>query len=96
MEPLRAEIQALNEVIDDQQRYIQELHKKHGRQLQQIPSSLLGAGNVHRGGRQTAAPRDTCKESSKLISFFCPDSIMANVQTALMCLPMATWPAGCT
>ncbi|TWW59506.1 fibrinogen-like protein 1 [Takifugu flavidus] len=46
--PLRAEIQALNEVIDDQQRYIQELHKNHGRQLQQIPSSHLGAGNLHR------------------------------------------------
>lgn len=57
--PLRAEIQALNEVIDDQQRYIQELHKNHVRQLQQIPSSHLGAGNVHRGGRQTAAPCDT-------------------------------------
>lgn len=59
MEPLRAEIQALNEVIDDQQRYILELHKNHGRQLQRIPSSHLGAGNVHRGGRQTASPRDT-------------------------------------
>lgn len=59
MEPLRAEIQALNEVIDDQQRYILELHKNRGRQLQRIPSSHLGAGDVHRGGRQTAAPRDT-------------------------------------
>lgn len=39
-----------------------------------------------------------CKESWKLMSFFCPDSmwlLMANVQTALMCLLRATWPAGC-
>lgn len=53
MEPLRAEIQVLNKVISDQQGYIQELHRNHAHHLQQIPSSHLGAGSVHRGATAT-------------------------------------------
>uniref|UniRef100_H3DQK7 Fibrinogen-like protein 1 n=1 Tax=Tetraodon nigroviridis TaxID=99883 RepID=H3DQK7_TETNG len=48
VEPLKAEIQALNKVISDQQHYIQELHRNHGRHLEQIPSAPLGAGSAHR------------------------------------------------
>lgn len=55
VEPLKAEIQVLNKVISDQQRYIQELHRNHGHLLEQIPSVHLGAGNVHRGVCQTGS-----------------------------------------
>lgn len=46
---LEAEIQALKNVISDQHRYIQELHTNQAQQLEHIPNSHLGAGNLYRG-----------------------------------------------
>ncbi|KAM9315163.1 fibrinogen-like protein 1 [Pholidichthys leucotaenia] len=45
---LEAEIQALKDVIDDQHRYILELHGSQVQQLQQIPNSHLGPQNLYR------------------------------------------------
>lgn len=46
---LEAEIQALKNVISDQHRYIQELHINQAQQLEHIPNSHLGPGNLYRG-----------------------------------------------
>lgn len=46
---LEAEIQNLQNVISDQQRYIQELQKSQSQQLENIPNLHLGTVNQHRG-----------------------------------------------
>lgn len=46
---LEAEIRGLIKVINDQHRYIQELHNSQAQQLQYIPNSHLGPENLHRG-----------------------------------------------
>ncbi|XP_040042973.1 fibrinogen-like protein 1 [Gasterosteus aculeatus] len=45
---LEAEIRGLIKVINDQHRYIQELHNSQAQQLQYIPNSHLGPENLHR------------------------------------------------
>ncbi|XP_072240033.1 fibrinogen-like protein 1 [Leuresthes tenuis] len=45
---LEAEVQRLMSVIDDQQRYILELHDSQSQQLQDIPNTHLGPGNLYR------------------------------------------------
>ena len=53
---LEAEIQGLISVINDQHRYILELHDSQSQQLQYIPNTHLGPDNLYRGGftRHTA------------------------------------------
>ncbi|KAM9857668.1 fibrinogen-like protein 1 [Aulostomus maculatus] len=45
---LEAEIRGLKMVIDDQHRYIQELHKIHAQRLEHLPNSHLGPDNLYR------------------------------------------------
>ncbi|KAM3622905.1 uncharacterized protein V6R79_004584 [Siganus canaliculatus] len=45
---LEAEIQGLMNVISDQHRYIQQLHTSQALQLEQIPNSHMGPGNLYR------------------------------------------------
>ncbi|XP_042340368.1 fibrinogen-like protein 1 [Plectropomus leopardus] len=45
---LEAQIQGLKNVIDDQHRYIQQLHNSQAQQLQHIPNSHLGSENLYR------------------------------------------------
>ncbi|XP_040001646.1 fibrinogen-like protein 1 isoform X1 [Xiphias gladius] len=45
---LEAEIQGLMNVINDQHRYIQELHNSQTQQLEHIPNSHLGPENLYR------------------------------------------------
>ncbi|XP_035515400.1 angiopoietin-4-like [Morone saxatilis] len=45
---LEAEIQGLMNVIDDQHRYIQELHNSQTQQLEHIPNSHLGPENLYK------------------------------------------------
>ncbi|KAM9363257.1 fibrinogen-like protein 1 [Symphorus nematophorus] len=45
---LEAEIQGLKNVIDDQHRYIQELHQSQSQQLEYLPNSHLGPENLYR------------------------------------------------
>lgn len=66
VEPLKAKIQVLNKVISDQQHYILELHRNHGRHLEQIPNAHLGADNLHRGARQTQRSAPVPAASSAL------------------------------
>lgn len=83
---MEAEIQSLNEVISDQQRYIQELHKNHVGQLELIPNLHLGAGKIHKGVGLFLLSRLR----------LAPHELNVCVQTALTCLLMETWPAGFT
>lgn len=57
---LEAEIQVLKNVISDQHRYIQELHKSQAQQLEHIPNSHLGPGNVYRGRARFQMEVRTC------------------------------------
>ncbi|XP_073332370.1 fibrinogen-like protein 1 [Pagrus major] len=45
---LEAEIQGLKNVINNQHRYIQELHNSQAQQLEKIPNSHLGPENLYR------------------------------------------------
>ncbi|XP_042284957.1 fibrinogen-like protein 1 isoform X1 [Thunnus maccoyii] len=45
---LEAEIQGLMNVINDQHRYIKELHKSQAQQLENIPNSHLGPDNLYK------------------------------------------------
>lgn len=47
---MEAEIRGLMNVINDQHRYILELHNTQSLQLQQIPNTHLGPKNLYRGG----------------------------------------------
>lgn len=46
---LEAQIKVLNNVISDQHRYIDELHKSQAQQLEHLPNSHLGTRNLYRG-----------------------------------------------
>ncbi|TMS23731.1 Fibrinogen-like protein 1 [Larimichthys crocea] len=46
---LEAEIQGLKMVIDNQHRYIQDLHNSQAQRLELIPNSHLGPENLYRG-----------------------------------------------
>ncbi|XP_055085543.1 fibrinogen-like protein 1 isoform X3 [Periophthalmus magnuspinnatus] len=45
---LEAEVLGLMEIVREQHRYIQELHHSQASQLQSIPNSFLGTGNLYR------------------------------------------------
>lgn len=53
---LEAEIQVLKNQISDQHRYIQELHESQAQQLERLPNSHLGPGNLHRGRAAAGLP----------------------------------------
>ena len=46
---LEVEIQGLVNVINDQHRYIQELHNSQAQQLEHMPNLHLGPENLYRG-----------------------------------------------
>uniref|UniRef100_A0A3B3ZMT4 Fibrinogen-like protein 1 n=1 Tax=Periophthalmus magnuspinnatus TaxID=409849 RepID=A0A3B3ZMT4_9GOBI len=45
---MEAEVLGLMEIVREQHRYIQELHHSQASQLQSIPNSFLGTGNLYR------------------------------------------------
>ncbi|KAJ0050883.1 hypothetical protein NL108_009324 [Boleophthalmus pectinirostris] len=45
---LEAELEGLMEIVREQHRYIQELHRSQTTQLQGVPNSFMGTGNIYR------------------------------------------------
>lgn len=100
---LEAEIQGLKNLINDQHRYIQELHNGQAHQLEYIPNSHLGPDNLYRGtdvNRVVLSQRKTNVSACCCCPLLHPGqlhvqicvSVFVCVQTAPRCLLMGMWP----
>lgn len=82
---LEAEIQNLQNVISDQQHYIEELHKSQSQQLENIPNLHLGTGNQHRG-RSVAKVYLSAAQTSSIISLSAFPHSQSSIFISLHCI----------
>lgn len=88
---LEAEIRGLMNVINDQHRYILELHNTQSLQLQQIPNTHLGPKNLYRGGWGRGPPAfdggGSIRRGSEAVSYI-PGGLEVTVG---LCLSSPGW-----